>query len=187
MKANPEKIKFLFYFLIALIFLVVVIIFVNYRLQSGRFALFSSADNQATLSLDQVNHTASKAGVKQWSLKAETVNYYQERNEALFKVLTLVFFSENNLPTTLTSDRGKMDTTTQDISAFGHVVVANGPYTLKTETLHYTNKQRVVTSPVPVTITNETSRLTADRMTMDMNTSITILEGHVKGVFSGSF
>lgn len=184
---HPEKIKFIFYFLIALIFLFVVAIFINYRFISGRFSIFSSLDNKATLSLDRVNHTASKGGVKQWSLKAATVNYFQDSNQALFQSLTLVLFSENRLPTTLTSDQGQLDTQTNNITATGHVVVINGPYTLKTETLHYKEKERILTAPVPVTITKETSHITADRMTMDMNTSITIMEGHVKGVFSGQF
>ena len=134
-----------------------------------------------------MDHTAIKAGVKQWSLKAETVNYYQDDNLALFKVLTLVMFSEDRLPTTLTSDTGKMNTETNDISAFGHVVVVNGPYTLESETLHYKDKDRTITSPVPVRVTNGESVITADRMTMDMNTTVTVFEGHVKGVFREAF
>lgn len=182
MRTHPEKIKFVFYVLIALMVLLVVIIFINYRLQTGRFALFSDSDNQATLTLDQVDHTASKAGVRQWSLKARTVNYYQDRNEALFHAPTIVFFAEDGTTTTLTSDQGKMDTTTQDITAMGHVVVINGPYTLETETLHYFEKKRLITTPVPVTITKDRSRITGDRMILDMNTGITRIEGNVKGV-----
>ncbi|GAB6097076.1 hypothetical protein JCM14469_33300 [Desulfatiferula olefinivorans] len=183
MPTHPEKIKFAFYVLIVLILLVVVIIFVNYRLQTGRFALFSPSDPGATLTLDRVDHTASKAGVRQWSLKAETVNYYQDRNEALFHALTLVFFAEDGTVTTLTSDQGIMETTTRDITATGHVVIVNGPYTLKTETLHYAEKKRLITTPVPATVTKDRSRITGDRLILDMNTGITRLEGNVKGVF----
>ncbi|MBU1168950.1 MAG: LPS export ABC transporter periplasmic protein LptC [Proteobacteria bacterium] len=184
---NPEKIKFVFYFLIFLIFLIVVAVFINYRFFSEKGALFSSLHPKATLSLDQVDHTASKGGLKQWSLKAATVNYFQDRNEALFQTLTLVMYSREDPPTTLTSDKGRMDTQTNDISAFGHVVVVNGLYTLETETLHFKDKERIITVPVTVKITKAASHITSDRMTIDMNTNIAIMEGHVKGVFSGPF
>lgn len=180
---NPAKFKFIFYVLIALIILLVIGTFLRYRILSGVSSPGSSSDPNATASLDQVDHTAMKEGVKQWSLKAETVNYYQDDNLALFDVLTLVMFSENRPPTTLTSDTGKMNTETNDIWAFGHVVVVNGPYTLESESLHYNDKDRIITSPVPVRVTNEGSKITADTMTMNMDTTVTVFEGHVKGVF----
>lgn len=184
---NPAKIKFIFYALIAMIFFVVVGVFINYRFFSGKTALNSSFDRNATLSLDQVDHTATKEGVKQWSLKAKTVNYYQDDNKALFKELHLVLFSKDKPPATLTSDTGQMNTQTNDVSAFGHVVVIHGPYTLETETLHYQDKEKIITAPVPVDVSKGESHITADRMTMDMNTNITVFEGHVKGVFRGEF
>lgn len=184
---NPVKIQFIFYVIIALIFFIVVGVFINYRFFSDKTLLNSTMDKDATLSLDQVDHTATKGGVKQWSLKAKTVNYYQDENKALFNELHLVLFSKNRPPATLTSDTGKMNTETNDVSAFGHVVVIQGPYTLKTETLHYQDKEKFITAPVPVDVSNGESRITADRMTVDMNTNIAVFEGHVKGVFRGSF
>lgn len=187
MEHNPAKLKFVFYVLTVLIILLVIGIFVRYRFLPGSPPAGSSFDQKATVSLDRVDHTATKAGIKQWSLKAATVNYYQDDNLALLDELTVVMFSEGRPPTTLTSDTGKMNTETNDISAFGHVVVTNGPYTLTTETLHYQDKDRIITAPVPVRVSDDESVITADRMTQDMNTMITEFEGHVKGVFRGVF
>jgi LPS export ABC transporter protein LptC len=184
---NPEKIKFIFYGLILMIFLFVLFVFLNYRFFSDDQVGPLSLKDKATLSLDKVDHTATKNGIKQWSLKAKTANFYQGSNEARFNTLTLVFYTDNGQPVTLTADNGRLDTETNDISTSGNVVVVNGPYTLETETLQYNNKERILTAPVPAKITNELSHITADRMTMDLNTTITVMDGNVKGVIHGIF
>lgn len=185
---NPEKIKFIFYGLIVLIFLFVLFVFLNYRFFPDDQDASISMKDKASLSLDQVDHTATKDGLRQWSLKAMTANFYKDRNEAVFKTLTLVFYPEGKgTPATLTADQGELNTETNDISTSGNVIVVNGPYTLETETLHYNNKSRILTAPVPVTIKNALSQISADRMTMDLNTSTTFMEGHVKGVIRENF
>ena len=171
------------YALMALIFCLVAGIFIRYRFLEGANSPNTPMVPSATASLNRVDHTATKEGVKQWSLKAQTVNYYQDDNLAVFDVLTLILFSKDQPPTTLTSDTGRMDTETSEINATGHVLVVNGPYTLKTETLNYKDKEKIITAPVHVTVSNGNSVITADMMTMDMNTSISVFQGHVKGVF----
>ncbi len=76
---------------------------------------------------------------------------------------------------------------TNDIKATGDVEVVNGAYVLKSEELHYNDSDRVVSSLVPVKITNDESVLTADKMTSNLDSGVTILEGNVKGVLRGDF
>ena len=186
-KNNPEKLKFFLYAVIILVFVAIVAVFINYRYFGavGEFLPFS--EGKPTLSLDKVRHVATKDGVKQWSLKAAVVNYYQGKNRAVFEDLTVLLFSEENDETTLTARTGELDTETNDITATGDVEVVNGAYVLKSEELHYNDKNRVVRSFVPVEIINEGSVLTADKMESNLDSGITIFEGNVKGTLRGDF
>ena len=145
--------------------------------------ILGSSAGKPTVSLDNVQHVATKDGVNQWSLKASVVNYYQNKNRAVFKDLSVVLFSENNDETKLTSLTGELDTETNDIFAEGDVVVRNGAYTLKTEELHFNNEKRIISSFVPLKIIEGDSELTANSMEANIETGVTILEGNVKGVF----
>lgn len=183
-KKNPEKLKFFLYSVIVLTLLTIAAIFISYRFMTGTGAIISSTGNKATLSLDKVQHTATKEGLKQWSLKASTVNYYQHKNEAVFNELTVTLFSKDQDDTRLTALKGTLDTVKNDITATGDVVVVNGNYTLESESLHYNNEAHIITSSVPVMLHKGTSHIAADTMKMDINSNVTILEGNVKGTFS---
>lgn len=182
---NPEKIKFFLYLVIALIFIVLAAVFINYRYFSDNDAYLDSSGERPTISLDTVYHLATKEGVKQWSLKASVVNYYQSKNEAVFKELSVRLFSDKNDETTLTGLTGRLDTEKNDIVVSGNVVAVNGDYILNSEELHFNNEKRIVSSLVPVKIMTGDSWITADTMEANLNTGITILKGKVEGVFCG--
>ena len=182
---NPEKIKFFLYSVIAMIFIIVAAVFINYRYFSDPAGFMESSDGKPTLSLDTVHHVATKDGVKQWSLNASVVNYYQNKNQAVFKDLTVFLFSAKNDETKLTALTGRLDTETNDIVVSGNVIAVNGDYTLNSEELHFNNEKRIVNSFVPVKIIDGNSQITADTMEANLDTSITILEGNVKGIFRG--
>lgn len=184
---NPEKIKFFLYLTISLIFIILAVVFINYRYMSDTSDLLESSGEKPTLSLDTVHHIATKDGLKQWSLNASVVNYYKNKNEAVFKDLTVLLFSEKNDETKLTGLTGKLDTEKNNIVVSGNVIAVNGAYTLKSEELHFNNDKRIVNSFVPVEIIDGKSRITADTMETNLNTSVTILEGNVKGIFRGNY
>ena len=184
---NPEKLKFFLYALIFLIIVAVVAVFINYRFFASKDDLLTMLKSKATVSLDKVEHTATKNGVKEWGLKAESVNYYQNKNEAIFKNINLVFFDKNKPSATLTAKKGHLNTETNDIVATGHVFVVHDKLTLETETLDFNNKKRIISSDVPVKLVREESQVTADSMHMDLNTNITTLKGNVKGTFIDDF
>ncbi len=186
-KNNPEKLKFFLCAVIVLIFIVIVAVFINYRYLGAVGEYLAGSGEKPTITLDKVRHVATRDGVNQWSLKAAVVNYYQGENRAVFEDLTVLLFSEDNEETTLTARIGMLNTETNDITATGDVEVVNGIYTLKSEELHYTDRERIVRSFVPVRILDEGSVLTADRMESGLDSGITILEGNVKGLLRGTF
>lgn len=180
---NPEKLKFFLYSVIVLIFVSITGVFLNYRLMSDGIDYLDSPGDKPTISLDKVQHVATKAGLKQWSLDASVVNYYQNKKKAVFKELSVLLFSDNNNATRLTAMNGELNTENNNIIASGNVTVVNGAYTLKTEKLHFNNEKRIITSFVPVKIIEGDSELVSDKMEANLDTGITILEGSVKGVF----
>jgi LPS export ABC transporter protein LptC len=185
-RRNPAKIKFFFYFIVAAVIVSVLTVIINNRFLSNNDALIASAKNRATLSLDKVDHTQIKAGIKEWRLKSGTVNYFQDRHEAIFTDLNIVMYSKDNDQTTLTARTGRLDTETNDIQVNGNVHVVNGEITLDTEKLNYTSTGRIISSDVPVKLSKGKSIMTADTMRMELNTNITTLNGHVKGTFFGN-
>lgn len=180
---NPEKLKFFLYSVIVLIFVSTTAVFVNYRFMSDGSELLETSGEKPTVSLDTVQHVATKGGVKQWSLDAAVVNYYQNKKKAVFKELSVLLFSDKNDETKLTALTGELDTDSNNITASGNVIVVNGAYTLKTEKLHFNNEKRIINSFVPVKITEGDSELRSDKMESNLDTGITVLEGNVKGVF----
>ncbi len=184
---NPEKLKFFLYSVIVLILVSIVAVFLNYRFMSDESDFLDSPVDKPTISLDKVQHVATKDGVQQWSLDASVVNYYQNKKKAVFKELSVLLFSDKNDSTKLTSLTGELNTENNNIIASGNVIVANGTYILKTEKLHFNNEKRIINSFVPVKIIKGESELTSDKMESNLGTGITILEGNVKGIFRGNF
>ena len=68
-----------------------------------------------------------------------------------------------------------------------NVVVRHETSVLRTDKLHYNKKEHIITSNTHVTLEKENSVIEADSMTINLNDSMTILKGHVRGTFSENF
>lgn len=154
------------------------------RLSSPDRSLISAVDNQANISLGKVHHTATRNGIKEWALDAQSALIINAKNQAIFQDLTLTFFPKNSAKVYLTSQQGILHTDSNDIEVSGNVVVHNDQYRLTTETLHYKHKERVLFSDVPVDIISQTARITGDSMSHDLDANQTTLKGNIKGIFS---
>lgn len=186
-RRNPEKLKFFLYVLIIMMVLAVAAVFIKYRFLSDKEELLNVIKDQASVSMAKVQHTATKDGAKEWSLKAVSVNYFQNNKEALFKDINILFFDKGIPGAVLTAQKGHLNTETNDIVASGHVRVVHDEFTLETETLDFKQGDRVIRSKVPVKLVREGSTITADSMNMDLNTNVTKMKGHVEGTFTGTY
>lgn len=136
--------------------------------------------------LGKVSHTATRDGVKEWSLEAESAQILEEENRVVLSQLSVVFFTKEG-EVFLTARKGLLQTDTKDIEVTGNVVVKNEGYRLESEKLQYERRRHVLLTNEPVEITGESSRLTADSMAFDLRTNKTYFKGNVEGVFSESF
>jgi LPS export ABC transporter protein LptC len=182
---NNKKLKF---FLVVIIFLslcVISAVFIGYRLILNKEDKFiSSLHSKANISIDQVYQTATRDGIKEWSLEAKSAYYIDATKQANLQDVIVTFFLKDEEKVYLTADQGILKTDSNDIEVTGDVIVRNETYTLKTKKLNYEYTKRIIFSKVPVEIVADSLNLAADSMSFDLNTKKTVLEGNVKGSFN---
>jgi LPS export ABC transporter protein LptC len=179
---NKKKLKF---FLISIIFItfgVVSAVFVGYRhISDKEDKLVSNIQSKANISIGKAHQTATRNGITEWNLDAASVDYINNKNQAIFHDLSVKFFLKDKTNVYIKADRGILNTDSNDMKIFGNVVVENGSYLLKCDNLYYKHNGRIIFSETPVNITGDLFNLVADSMSLDLNTNRSIFEGKVAG------
>lgn len=186
-KKNTKK-KRLKIFLVAIILLslgAISAVFIGYRLilnKEGKF--ISSLHNKANISISKVYQTATRDGIKEWSLEAKSAYYIDSTKQANLQDVIVTFFLKDEGKVYLTADQGILKTDSKDIEVTGNVLVQNETYRLRTKKLNYKHTKRIIFSKVPVEIVGDSLNLTADSMSFDLNTNRILFEGRIDGNFS---
>ena len=186
---NPKRLKiFLTVFILLTVGLTVAVFVVYRRVREDPQKLLTVAMSSGAAGqlLGKVSHPATRDGVKEWSLEAESAQILEEENRVVLSKLAVVFFTKEG-EVYLTARKGVLKSDTKDIEVTGSVVVKNEGYRLETETLQYERRRHILLTQVPVEITGKSSRLAADSMAFDLRTNKTFFKGNVEGVFSESF
>lgn len=183
---HRKKLNILFIFIIFLAFGVILVVFFNDRngveISEAPGPLVSS---KANISIGKAHQTATRNGVKEWSLDAASADYMTDKNQAVFKDLSVTFFLKDRTKVYITADRGLLKTDSNDMEISNNVVVKYTQYKLRCESLYYEHNKRIIFSNVPVNITGDSFQLVADAMSLNLNTNRTLFEGKVKGTFRG--
>jgi len=188
MKRKNTKKKRLKIFLVAIILLslgAISAVFIGYRLilnKEGKF--ISSLHNKANISISKVYQTATRDGIKEWSLEAKSAYYIDATKQANLQDVIVTFFLKDGGKVYLTADQGILKTDSNDIEVTGDVLVQNETYRLRTKKLSYEHTKRIIFSKVPVEIVGDSLNLTADSMSFDLNTNRILFEGRIEGNFS---
>ena len=184
---NPRKLKFFLISIIIILLGSIVAVFSVYRsILDEAAGLKSAIQSAAKMSLGKVHHTATRDGVIEWTLNASSARLLDEKKQLILDDLSVVFYMKDGEKAHLTAAKGFLHTDSNDIEVAGNVVVKNNDYVLKTEKLNYDHTRRILFSTIPVEISSDSERLTADSISFDLNTKKAILEGNVNGVFSES-
>ena len=138
----------------------------------------------ADLSLKKIHHQATRDGVKEWDLSADTADFYETQNQIRFHTIRVDFFLKNGNTIHLTADSGTLNTKTNDIDITGNIIAVSKNGTIETEQLQYQNKRHIIFSDTPVKLNGKTFSIVADSMILFLDTERTELKGHVKGLFS---
>jgi LPS export ABC transporter protein LptC len=187
-KKNTHRIKLniLLISIILLAFGVILTVFLNYRngLEINDVS-GTIGSNKANISIGKAHQTATRNGIKEWSLDAASADYMTDKKQAVFKDLSVTFFLKDNTKVYITADRGLLKTDSNDMEISKNVVVKYTQFKLRCENLYYEHKKQIIFSNVPVNITGDSFQLVADAMSLNLNTNKTLLEGKVKGTFRG--
>lgn len=146
--------------------------------------LLTVLDDKAQLALQKIHQTATRGGITEWSLDADSARYLDESKQLLLENLAVEFFMDDGSRMLLTADRGTLKTDTNDIAVRENVRVTKADMALFTEALDYDHRKRVLTSQSEVRITSGSSQITAKTFRYDLNTRQAVLDGDVRGVFS---
>jgi len=112
----------------------IVSVFIGYRqVSNAPDLLLSSIKEGANLSLGKIRQTATRDGIKEWSLEADSANYREADNKVDLKNLSVIYFLEDDREVYLKADQGILLTDTNDIEFSGNVVIRNEAYQMTTE------------------------------------------------------
>ena len=183
-----KKLKIFLSSLIFLTFGIIVFVFVQYRhiLETSERPVFVDQNN-ANISVGRAHQTATRNGIKEWSLDAASADYLDKDSKAVFKDLSVTFYLKDETMVYITANQGILKTDSNDMEIYGNVVVRNNDYKLKCESLYYKHDRRIIFSKVPVNLKGNSFELVADSMSLDLNTDKALFEGKVKGTFSEQF
>ncbi len=139
--------------------------------------------NSSDSSLNRIHHVATRDGVEEWTLDAESALYEKADNKTVFKDILATFFLEDGNTIRLSSRGGVLLTDTKDMEVWGDVVAQSGRYELNTDKLCYEHKTHTMFTKTPVLIKGDGMEITGESMTFDLQTEQVVVWGSVKAVF----
>lgn len=140
----------------------------------------------ATMAIGRIRQTATRDGIAEWTLVAESGRYDASSQAVELTELSVTYFLEEDGDVELKARSGVLKTDTNSMKAAGNVSVTHAGYTLKTESLDYDHPSRLLTTEAGVHIKGDGMELRARRMTVDLNTETARFGGGVKGILNGS-
>ncbi len=175
---------------ILIIVLIVITGIIGYRYVASETKekdIVAEVADKANISIGKVQQTSTRNGIVEWRLDAASMNYFAAKGQSVFQDLFVTFYLKDRTKVYLTADMGVLKTVSKNMKVSGHVVVKNKDYQLQTEKLDYHHGKRIITASVPVKITGDAIDLTADSMSLDLETKLTVFQGNVKGTLSEKF
>ncbi|WP_319525130.1 LPS export ABC transporter periplasmic protein LptC [uncultured Desulfosarcina sp.] len=169
----------------AVVLIATIGVFIGYRhLTRHPEALLERIPEEADMQLSKIHQTASKNGIREWRLEAESATLMEKRQVMVLSRPEVEFFMEDGDNLHLTADQGTIHTGSNRMEVSGQVSASTSRYRFRTETLDYDPQARELRAKTPVAISGNAFTLQADSMDMNLETSITRFEGHVKGTIS---
>jgi LPS export ABC transporter protein LptC len=158
-------------------------VFREYRQVSNpeKFIL-SAIQDEASISIGNVNHTSTKNGIKEWNLQAESGHYIEKDKLAVFDNLLATFYMQNGNMVRMSARKGYLNTQSNDIRVTGNIVAVDGDFKIETDKLRYKNKRRMLYADSPVKVTGNAMSLVADSASYDLNSQKAVFEGKVEGI-----
>ena len=164
--------------------IVVVVYFAYQRLSDAPELILSTIQEGADMSIGKIHQTATRDGRREWSLEAASAHYMEDKKQVILRDLSVIFYLEDGTEAYLTADSGVLNTVSNDIQVSGNVIIKKDAYQLVTEKLDYKNNERMIYAHLPVLITGEDARVSADSASFDLDAKTVRLKGNVESTLS---
>lgn len=114
----------------------------------------------ADLKLDRLRYTETREGFKEWELEAASAQYFKEDHAVVFAEVRAAFFGENEQVYSLRSERGRLNTQTKVIEAYGGVrLETSDGYRAETGSLRYEAERRELSTGDPVALSGPQGKI----------------------------
>jgi LPS export ABC transporter protein LptC len=185
---KPRKLKFILLATIVIALGTVIAIYVQFRSDVNvAEQAVESAEPDATLTVKNIQQTATRDGKKEWSLEASSGHYLDNTRQLLLKDVKVTFFLRDKSEIILKADQGTLNTDTSNIEVSGNVILKNNEYRMLTDNLSYLHNQRVLYSKAPVRISGAAAELVAESLSFDLDARRLTLEGGVATTIDEDF
>ena len=165
-----------------------VIVFIGYR-QATRNpeVLLDLVQKEADMRLNRIHQTATKNGIREWRLEADSATLLEKKNTMMLTRPDVEFFMQDGDNVHLSADQGTIHTDSSRLAMSGQVSANTNLYRFETEALDYDPQARELRADTPVSLSGQSFTLRANRMTINLETNITLFEGDVEGTISEDF
>ena len=136
------------------------------------------------LALQNLHYTQSEDGKRSWSIDADRAEYQRENKLAKLDAVELQFYNAGEFGAVeIRADNGELFQETNQIDLWGDVVITteHGEQ-LFIERLHYDDKQKQITSSVPVRILAAKGVLTGTGMEINIEQGQLLLKSRVRAM-----
>lgn len=118
---------------------------------------------------------------KEWELKAESAQFFKEKNLVVFKSPVITFYAKDGKEYTLSGDLGELHTDTQNLKVSGNVTGKGYLGEFKTSTLLYDARNKKATTTSQVQFRNSKfGSLEGKGMVMDVDKKRLTLLSNIK-------
>ncbi len=123
----------------------------------------------ADMRLEKIRFVEDKQGQKTWELEAKSIQHFQDQNLMVLEDVRVTVYLKEGRTLVLTGKNGKVHQDSKDMELVGDVVLTSSDgYRLKTHSLSYLHRDKIVRSSDPVEIEGEQVRLTGRGMLVEM-------------------
>ena len=138
--------------------------------------------------VEGIHTTYGDDGQLESILRSSQVKHYPETNMGRLVNPRLELYQAGQLRWTTISEQGEFDVNNDTLTLTGSVTVYgetnNGkPLYMKTESINYANKSRLIHTDQPVQINSQVSKISADGMTANVDERTVQLLANVKGKY----
>jgi LPS export ABC transporter protein LptC len=124
----------------------------------------------ADLKLDRLRYTETREGVKEWELEAASAQYFKEDGSVVFEHVRAAFFGKNDQVYSLEGEKGRLNTQTKAIEAFGGVKLRTSDgYRMETRSLRYEAEKRELSTADPVEMSGPQGEITGTGLIVDLD------------------